>query len=91
MTLTAADVRAFVIADLADAFRDRGVEPAAVGDDYDLVTNGIIDSFGLLELIAAVNDGFGLDIDFEDIDPEDLTIIGRFSEYVAASTRSAAA
>lgn len=82
-TPTAAEVRAFVLEDLAPQFAEHGVDPATVGDDYDLLTSGIIDSFGILELIADVNERFGIEIDFEELDPEGLTILGEFSDYVA--------
>jgi len=90
-TITAADVRAFVLEDLADALAENGVDPATVGDDYDLLTNNIIDSFGILELIADVNEHFGIEIDFEELDPEGLTIVGQFSAYVARMAAPAAA
>ena len=89
--LTAGDVRAFVVADLADALRENGIDPATVGDDFDLLTSGVIDSFGILELIADVNDHFGIEIDFEELDPEGLTIVGQFSAYVARMAAPAAA
>ena len=89
--LTAADVRAFVVADLADALTENGIDPDAVGDDFDLLTSGVIDSFGILELIADVNEHFGIEIDFEELDPEGLTIVGQFSTYVARMAAPAAA
>ena len=84
MALTAAEVRAFVLADLDEALREHGVDPAQVGDDFDLLTSGVIDSLGILELIEAVNEHFGIEIDFEELDPEGLTVVGPFSEYVAS-------
>ena len=89
--LTAADVRAFVVADLTDALTENGIDPDAVGDDFDLLTSGVIDSFGILELIADVNEHFGIEIDFEELDPEGLTIVGQFSAYVARMAAPAAA
>ena len=89
--LTAADVRAFVVSDLADALTENGIDPATVGDDFDLLTSGVIDSFGILELIADVNEHFGIEIDFEELDPEGLTIVGQFSAYVARMAAPAAA
>ena len=91
MPLTAADVRAFVVADLSDALTENGIDPATVGDDFDLLTSGVIDSFGILELIADVNEHFGIEIDFEELDPEGLTIVGQFSAYVARMAAPAAA
>lgn len=85
------EVRDFVCASLADPLGRLGLAPAAVPDDLNLVTSGVIDSFGVLELIMEVNERFGLDIDFDELDPEELTVVGPFSRYVAAmSSRRAA-
>jgi acyl carrier protein len=89
--LTAADVQAFVVANLADALAENGIDAATVGEDFDLLTSGVIDSFGILELIADVNEHFGIEIDFEELDPEGLTIVGQFSAYVARMAAPAAA
>jgi len=89
--LSAQQVRAFVLETLAAPMAESGVDPATAGDDLNLLTGGIIDSFGLLELIAAVNERFGVEVDFEDLDPEGLTVLGTFSAYVARAARRAAA
>ena len=82
--LTSESVRAFVLENLAPALAEARIDPASVGDDFDLLTSGLIDSLGILELIMDVNERFGIDIDFEELDPENLTILGPFSEFVAA-------
>jgi acyl carrier protein len=89
--LTAKQVRAYVLETLAGPLAEKGVDPATIGDDYNLLAGGIIDSFGLLELIADVNDHFGVEIDFEDLDPEGLTVLGTFSAYVAQAAGQAPA
>ena len=50
-----------MLAELADPLLERGVDPSRVGDDFDLLTSGMIDSLGILELIEAVNEHFGID------------------------------
>ena len=89
MTPTTDQVREFVLADLADQFAEHGIDPSTVGDDFDLLTSGVIDSFGILELISAVNERFGIEIDFEELDPEGLTVLGEFSAYVAQAAAPA--
>ena len=83
-------VAAFVRAALSGPLHAAGVDPAAVGDDFDLLERGIIDSFGVLELIGDVEDHFGIEVDFEAMDPEELTIVGPFSRYVAGVPAQAA-
>jgi acyl carrier protein len=81
---SADEVREFTLLHVADGLRARALSPDAVPDDFDLLLEGVIDSFGLLELITAVETRFELQLDFEDLDADDLTVIGPFSRYVAA-------
>ena len=37
---------------------------------------GIIDSIGLIKLISAIEERFGVEVDFEDMDTDDITVIG---------------
>lgn len=85
---SAADVRAFVLAALATALEDAGIAAGDVGDELDLIDARIIDSLGMLEVIAAIEAHFGLDIDFEELDPEQLSAVGPFSRFVAAKARA---
>ena len=81
--VTAAEVRAFVLGELAEPLAELGLLPEQVRDDLDLLSSGVIDSLGLIELTEAVRERFGLDIDFEELDPEGLTVLGSFSRHVA--------
>lgn len=84
MSTVAADaVRRFIGRKYADQLTGIGVDPAAVPDDLDLLETGIIDSLGLIELIADLDTEFAVNIDFEDMDPDQLTIVGPFCRYVA--------
>jgi acyl carrier protein len=56
-----------------------------VTDDLDLIAAGVIDSFGFLELVAAVEDALGMELDLEGLAAEDLTVVGPFCRYVAAA------
>jgi acyl carrier protein len=91
--VTAEQVRDAVVEILTEPLGDLGYTPGTVPDDLDLLTTGAIDSFGILELIIEVNERFGLDLEFEELDAEDLTIIGPFCRHVArmsAAGRTAA-
>ena len=52
-------------------------------DDFDLLLSGVIDSLGLLELVTAVNQHYGREIDFEGLDPEQMTVIGPLCRYIS--------
>ncbi len=88
---TTAAVQAFVLETLAQPLAERGLTAEQVGPDFDLLLENVIDSLGILELVSAVSDEFGLDIDFEELDPEGLTVVGSFSAFVAAQARRDAA
>lgn len=81
--ITADEVREFIIGRYAEALESAGRED--VDDDLDLMNEGIIDSFGVIELITAVEQRFGIELDMSGIDPEKLTVIAPLSEYIAAA------
>lgn len=87
MTVTAEEVRAFVLGRHESGLRAQGITPGAVEDDFDLRERGLIDSFGVLELIGELEERFGMQLDFEDLDPEILTIVGPLSRYVERKSR----
>ncbi len=80
-------VKAFVIDFVAEELAAVNVAPDDVTDDYDLLATGTIDSLGLLELVGAIEDFVGVRISFEELDPEDLGVIGPFSQYIATRVR----
>jgi len=46
----------------------------------------MIDSIGLLELMEALREFSGNDIDFEVLDPEEMTIVGPLCRFVSQQT-----
>ena len=59
-------------------------------EDCDLLLSGMIDSIGLLELVSALQNFAGREIDFEVLEPEQMTIVGPLCKFVAEQTRSIA-
>lgn len=86
--VTAGAVRAFLAGHFEEELAALGM-PAELPEHFDLHANGVVDSFGVLELIAAIEERFGLDVDFEELDPEDLTVVGPFCRFVEAAAASA--
>jgi acyl carrier protein len=66
-----------------------GLRSEEVNDDLDMLTEGLIDSMGIIELITAIERDFGVTVDFAELDPESLTIIGPFCRYIAEKSRDA--
>lgn len=79
-------VKAFVLSRLEQQL-PRSPNPP---DDFDLMESGILDSLAMVDLIVAVECEFGVAIDFTELDPEKLTIIGPFCQYVAERSGAAA-
>ena len=88
MTTTAAtDVRAFLLERYAEPLARHGVSTDQVSGGFDLLREGIIDSLGILDMVAALEERFGMTIDFENMDAEQLTRVGALSRYVEAAIR----
>ncbi len=85
MRLTPQQVSAFALTQLQEPLDVAGVDPTEVGDDFDLVGSGVLDSLGMMELIMAVNEHFQLDVDYEGLDPAQITVLGSFSRHVASA------
>ncbi len=78
------DVRMFLTGFIQKRLSAQGQDlPNHLSDDCDLLLSGVIDSLGLLELVTALNQHYGREIDFEALDPEKMTIIGPLCRYVS--------
>ena len=89
-SISAAEVRDFLVDRYADILGERGLDAASLPDDFDFLTQGVIDSFGILEMISAMEERFGFQLDYEAIDPQDLTLVGPLSRFVEGQTSGAA-
>jgi acyl carrier protein len=85
--VTADQVRRFILSHLAGSLRDNGVSEDEVGDDFDLMRRGIIDSIGLIHLISAIGEHFGIEVDFEGMDTDSITVIGPVCAYIESRAR----
>jgi len=81
--VTAEQVRAFLLEYYSDFLEAAGFAGSEVPDGFDLLLEGVIDSLGVVEMVTAVSEHFGLSIDLTDLAPEDLTRIGPFTRFVA--------
>lgn len=82
--VTPDDVQSFLQNYVAKTLREQGRDiPASLADDCDLLLCGFVDSLGLLELMTALQDHFGREIDFGELDAEQMTIVGPLRRFVA--------
>lgn len=83
MTSTADTVRRFILERIEQELAADGLTPHETPDDCDLLAEGVIDSFGIVDLIGALEERFDVRLDFEGIDPDEITVVGPLSAYVA--------
>ena len=62
-----------------------------LGDDYDLIANGVIDSLGLLRLIRWLEESFEISVGEVDIAPNDFRTVRAIDQFVAKVQRVASA
>jgi acyl carrier protein len=85
--ISAEQVRQFLLARYATSIENLGFTPAELHDDFDFLVAGVIDSFGILEMIGAIEDEFGIRVDMAALDAEAISILGPLSNYVAQTAR----
>lgn len=57
-------------------------DPAALKDEESLLDSGVIDSTGVLEVIAFIEDTFGFTVEDMEMLPENLDSIERITNFV---------
>jgi acyl carrier protein len=88
MNVTQDQVRTFLIERLLDKLTARGVDPTAIPPNFDLYREGIIDSFGMLDILMALEMRFESKLDYVNMVPEDLTNIDKLAAHVVSSRSS---
>ena len=74
--------REYLLNRYAPQIQALGLHPEQVQDDFDLFKEGIIDSLGIMELVADVETHFGRPVDFEELDAEQMTILGPLAAHI---------
>ena len=81
--LTEASIRRFLLDKYREPIGAMGLIPEELADDFDFLLSGVIDSFGILEMISAIEKEFDIELDLEALDAEQITVLGPLSRYVA--------
>jgi acyl carrier protein len=79
---TAEAVRDFILEHVDEQLAANGLTPSDVPPSFDLLLEGVIDSFGVVELVLMLEERFGVQFDFDELEADDLTRIGPLAEYV---------
>lgn len=81
--VSADQVRTFILRRFEEFFSTKNLRPEELPESFDLMVEGVVDSLGFIKLIAAVEEEYELELDFEDLNAEELTLLGPFSRFVA--------
>ena len=88
--ISPAKVRSFLLTKYADALSLSGLKADEVPDNFDFLLSGIIDSFGILEMVSSIEDEFHIQLDMAALDAEQITVLGPLCQYVAKNSTAAA-
>jgi acyl carrier protein len=80
-------VRQFLLTRYSETIKGMGLKPVDVPDSFDFLLSGVIDSFGILEMISSIEDEFRIRLDLAELDAEQITILGPLSLYVAENAQ----
>jgi acyl carrier protein len=83
-----AEVRGLILAACGPALADFGVTAENASGDLDLRGSGMIDSLGFVEVIVELEEKLDLELDLEEMDPEQITVLDPLAAYVAAKLRA---
>ena len=84
--VTPDNVRGFLLTRYYEPIIAMQLSLTEIPDDFDLLLSGVIDSFGILEMISAIEDEFQMQLDLALLDAEDITRIGPLARYIADNT-----
>ncbi|MFF5449535.1 acyl carrier protein [Streptomyces sp. NPDC012888] len=62
------------------------VDASELTNDYDLLTNGVVDSLGLLKLIAWIETEFDVTVDDAALDPDNFRTVDAIEAFVARAS-----
>lgn len=57
-------------------------------DDYALLDNGVMDSLGIMQMVSFLEDDLGIEIEDDDLMPENFSSIGAIAQLVGARRNS---
>jgi acyl carrier protein len=79
---TAESVREAILDTVAEPLAAKGLTPSDVPGDFDLLLEGVIDSFGVVEMIVMLEQRFTVEFDLDELPADDMTKVGALAEYV---------
>lgn len=74
-----AEIKRFVLDEFAP-----DVRADELADDFDLLDNGIVDSLGLLRLIAWVGERYDIEVEEVELTPDDFRSVEAIADFVGS-------
>ena len=65
-------------------------DPDELTDDISLISSGIVDSTGMLEVILFIESEFGIDVDDREVLPANLESISKIADFVERKRQAVA-
>jgi acyl carrier protein len=82
----AEEARDLILAHVDEQLAAKGLTPSDVPPSFDLLLEGVIDSFGVVELVLMLEREFEFEFDFDEVEADDMTRVGPLADYVARKT-----
>ena len=70
------------IIDYLKASIPQGVEVSEITLETDLISTGIIDSFGIVGIVMFLEDTYGIEVSDDDIDPDIFRTVVSIASYI---------
>jgi acyl carrier protein len=86
--ITPERVRNFLLIKYAERITTSGENQVEIPDNFDFLLEGIVDSFGILEMVGALETEFGIELDMSGLAAEEITVLGPLARYVAAQANA---
>lgn len=77
MDETTAKIKTFIVEEFMPDVPVEDLE-----DDFDLLTGGVVDSLGLLKVVAWLEDEFDISVDDSELGPDSFRTVAAIKEYV---------
>jgi acyl carrier protein len=74
--------REAILERVAEPLAAKGLTASDVPPTFDLLLEGMIDSFGVVELIVMLEQRFRIEFDFDELEADELTKVGPLCQYV---------
>ena len=83
-----ARVRAAVFRLLGPRLEDAGLSEQTLDESRSLIELGVIDSFTFVDILTALQDELGTEIDFMELDPDDFASVEGLVRVAAAAVEN---